>query len=117
MATPSRLLTPRLRCARAGRAEIRRPTREDTTCSARLLAATAGEVSDRLDDDLDVGPRRPVGDVEVVDLDHLGEWNARRAERLPAARDARGERQAVAIKAGHVVVLVDHERTRADETH
>jgi len=53
-----------------------RPLQPQTVRCALLLPAAPCDVADRLDDDLEVVPRRPVRDVEVVDLDHLGERDA-----------------------------------------
>jgi len=51
------------------------------------LPAPSSQVHDRVDDDPQVNPWRPVRDVQVVDLDHLRERHARGSERLPATRD------------------------------
>ena len=42
----------------------------------RSHAAPREDVRDGAQQDLDVAPQRPLGDVEVVELDHLGERDA-----------------------------------------
>ena len=54
-----------------------------------VRAPLAEHDRDRLAEDLQVPPERPVRHVEVVELDHLVERDVVAAEHLPEARDAR----------------------------
>src|SRR5207302_4243319 len=72
---------------------------------------------ERAQDDLGVVPERPVGGVQVVGLDHLGQWRPRWPEYLPHARHARRERLAIAVASLDQLVLVGDQRARPDEAH
>src|SRR3954454_8647880 len=72
----------------------------------QLHPASRKHMGDRAEEQLDVGPQRPVGDVEVIDLDHLVHRDARGAEDLPRPGHARGEVQARAEDALDLRVLV-----------
>ena len=78
------------RCRPSGRVPPRRLT---------SLPASPGQEHDRVENDPQVEPRRPVRDVEVVDLDHLRERHARGAQRLPATGDSGRQMQAAAVEA------------------
>src|SRR4051794_16350328 len=80
-------------------------------------ALAAHEERHRAQQDLDVGPQRPARDVEVVDLDHLGERDLRGAEHLPRARHAGRQVQAPSVQPGDALVLGAHKRARPDEAH
>src|SRR4051794_5519746 len=60
-------------------------TRTSVGVMAGLLPAAGDDERDRAQEDLDVGPQRPVRHVEVVDGRHLAQRDARGAEDLPVA--------------------------------
>src|SRR5919202_85875 len=64
-----------------------------------------------------VRPQGPVGDVQVVELDHLLERDARAAQDLPQAGEARRQVDARAQPAVQLAMLGLDERARADEAH
>src|SRR4051794_14656209 len=82
-----------------------------------LLAPPGQHVGDRPEGQLEVHPRRPARDVEVVDLDHLRERDSRRAEDLPVAGDPRRQIQASAVVARDLAILAEDERTGPDDAH
>src|SRR6476646_4917394 len=65
--------------------------------SAQLAPAAGEHVPRGAHEDLGVRPQRPVGDVEVVDRDHLAQRDAGGAEHLPRTGHARLEVQAAAV--------------------
>ena len=74
---------------------------------ARLVgAAPAEDRRQGAQDQAHVHPQRPVGHVDVVELDHLVEGDARAAEHLPEAGDARRQVEPAARPAGDLRVLV-----------
>src|SRR5690349_136235 len=82
-----------------------------------LLPAPGEHMAGGAHEDLRVRPQRPVGDVEVVDRDHLAQRDPRRAEHLPVAGHARLEVQALAVAHLDAAVLVLDQRPRPDEAH
>src|SRR3954453_14038097 len=75
------------------------------------------DVGHRAAEDLDVAPQRPVGDVEVVDRDHLPQRDLRGAEDLPLTGHAGLEVQPPAVPALDAGVLLGYERARPNERH
>src|SRR5438128_1339519 len=71
----------------------------------------------RPDDQAHIPPQRPVGDVQVIEAHHLLERDARAAEYLPEAGDSGCEVQSPASPLANLLVLLGHERPRADEAH
>src|SRR6478609_8310377 len=82
-----------------------------------VRAAAAHDCGQRAGEQLEVAPERPVGHVEVVERDHLGERDVAAAHDLPEAGEAGGEVEAAAAVADDVAILFDDQRTRADEAH
>ena len=77
----------------------------------------AEDPRDRLEQEPDVPPHRPVGHVQVVELDHLLEGESlppRTCQRpvIPGTRSSRRRAQPVIWSAS-----CDHERARADQAH
>src|SRR2546430_17412419 len=89
------------------------PTRTSGATRVASEPAPAQHVRDRPTDDLEIGPKRPVGDVEVVDGHHLLQRDATGTEHLPMARHARHQLKATAMPTPDALVLVDDERRRA----
>src|SRR5689334_2408909 len=65
----------------------------------------------------DVGPQGPVGDVEVVEPDHLLERQARSTEHLPEAGQARDEVDPAPTPAVQLAVLRVDQRSWPHEAH
>src|SRR5437588_5019781 len=72
---------------------------------------------DRLQQNLDVPPQGPVRHVQVVDPDHVLEWDAGRALDLPVPGDPGLETKPVTEPSGHLRIFVLDERPRPDEAH
>src|SRR5215210_3612352 len=69
---------------------------------------------DRLAEDLEVPPERPVRDVDVVELHHLVEGQVVPAQDLPQAGNARREIESAAGPTLDLARLVNYERPRPD---
>src|SRR5581483_5342149 len=79
--------------------------------------ATTDHVGEGPDQDLDIRPQRPVGAVEVVELDHLGERRALGTQHLPRAGHTGRELKPPAVTTGDALVLFGHQRPGTDEAH
>src|SRR5205807_3758964 len=66
---------------------------------------------------LDVAPKRPVGDVEVVQRHHFGEGDLASSEHLPEPCDPGSESEATAVPSDDVLVLIEDQRAWADQAH
>ena len=60
---------------------------------------------------------RPVGDVQVVELDHLLERDLIPPEDLPEPRDPRLQVEPAPSPVDDVLVLLEDQRPRPDEAH
>src|SRR5690242_20037995 len=109
--------------SRNTRSAPRTSTRKSWTSATRLPVAGARysdtaaseDVDCRAQDVLHVGPERPVGGIEVVDLHHLVEGRPLGSENLPGPGHSRGELQPGPVPSLHPPVLLRDERARAHE--
>src|SRR5215210_3309491 len=88
-------------------------TRAPASFTSSVDATPAEDGRQRVDQQPDVLPERPVRHVEVVELHHLLERDVRPAEHLPEAGDARRQVEPSPPPAGDVLVDVGRHRTRA----
>src|SRR3954463_13254368 len=72
---------------------------------------------ERTDDQPEVAPQRPVGDVDVVQPRHFIEGNIAGSEHLPHSRDPRLQAEAIARPLADMDVLFEDQRPRTDERH
>src|SRR3954470_8769114 len=94
------------------------PLPEKLLGSYRSICASAvQDHGDRADKQFDVAPERPVVHVQVVERHHLREWDVTATEDLPKSGDPRQEVETVALPPDNVLVLVEDQRTGADEAH
>src|ERR671937_417032 len=90
---------------------------ERATSMPLVRAALREHGGERPQDEPDVAPHRPVGDIQVVELDHLVEWDVGPTEHLPETGEAGSQGQPAAAPAVHQPVLRFDQRPRSDETH
>ena len=80
-------------------------------------ARLAHQRRNRAQDQLDVTPEAPVGDVQVVQHQHLRERHLAAAADLPEAGQAGGEVEPAQAPVVHELVLVRDQRAGADQAH
>src|SRR5688572_749813 len=83
--------------------------------SVRASACENGR--DRLQEDGDVEPDRPVLEVVEVQANKVVEAEVRAARDLPEAGQARQDEVALAVPRLELLVVAKRQRPRADETH
>src|SRR5207249_11031719 len=117
-------LPERARAITAVTAESRSPTKqsiprteERTTPWLSVRLTRTRECRERSDDKLYVVEERPVGDVQIVQPDHLLERNLASSHHLPWAGTARLEVEALPAPGVDVTILVQDERPRPHQTH
>src|SRR5918992_5296023 len=82
-----------------------------------VRTAAAEDDEDGAQEQADVAPQAPVGDVEVVELDHLLERDGGPSEDLPQARDPRLEVEPPPPPAVDLAVRVERHRPRPNQAH
>src|SRR3954451_16090351 len=85
--------------------------------SGSVRTARPEHRGDRSQDEPDVAPQTPAGDVQVVELRHFLERNVVPPEHLPQPGNPRLQLQALPPPFGDEAVLLEDQRPRPDERH